>query len=92
MGRMIFDLTDEDRALLEAHRIRMGKRSHAEALRALIRGPGPSRAAEKIAAGLADATQIAKGAADPATYKSTVTVPLAGTFTRKPYQKGRKKP
>lgn len=40
MGRMIFDLTDDDREALEAHRIRLGLRSHAETLRALIRGPG----------------------------------------------------
>lgn len=38
MGRMIFDLTDEDRGALEALRIKMGLRSHAETLRALIRG------------------------------------------------------
>jgi hypothetical protein len=37
MGRMIFALTDEDRAALEAHRVRLGLRSHAETLRALIR-------------------------------------------------------
>jgi hypothetical protein len=35
---MIFDLTDEDRAALEAHRVRLGCRSHAETLRWLIRG------------------------------------------------------
>lgn len=40
MNRMIFDLTDNDRLLLEAHRIRLGCRSHAEVLRALIRGDG----------------------------------------------------
>lgn len=40
MGRLLFDLTDEDRALLEAHRVRLGLRSHAETLRALIRS-GP---------------------------------------------------
>ena len=44
MSRMIFDLTDEDRQALEAHRIRLGLRSHAEALRALIRGEGPATA------------------------------------------------
>jgi hypothetical protein len=38
MGRMIFDLTEADREALEALRIRMGLRSHAEVLRALIRG------------------------------------------------------
>lgn len=37
MGRMIFDLTDDDRAALERHRVRLGLRSHAETLRALIR-------------------------------------------------------
>lgn len=37
MGRLIFDLTDEDRAALEAHRVRLGLRSHAETLRVLIR-------------------------------------------------------
>lgn len=38
MARFIFELTDDERALLEAHRIRLGLRSHAETLRALIRG------------------------------------------------------
>lgn len=38
MARMIFDLTDDDKAALEAHRIRLGLRSHAETLRRLIRG------------------------------------------------------
>lgn len=37
MGRMIFDLTDEDRASLEAIRKHRGLRSHAETLRHLIR-------------------------------------------------------
>jgi hypothetical protein len=37
---MIFDLTDDDREALEALRVKMGLRSHAETLRALIRG-GP---------------------------------------------------
>jgi hypothetical protein len=41
---MIFDLTDDDRQALEAHRIRLGLRSHAEALRSLIRGEGPALA------------------------------------------------
>lgn len=35
-GRMIFDISDEDRARLEAFRSRMGLRSQAEALRLLI--------------------------------------------------------
>jgi hypothetical protein len=38
MAVFTFDLSAEDRATLEAHRIRMGARSHAEALRRLIRG------------------------------------------------------
>lgn len=37
MGRMIFDLTDEDRAALEQLRAARGLRSQAEVLRALIR-------------------------------------------------------
>jgi len=37
MSRMIFDLTDEDKALLEAFRALRGLRSLAEALRTLIR-------------------------------------------------------
>jgi len=40
VARMIFDLTDDDRAALERARIAMGLRSHAETLRALIRGAG----------------------------------------------------
>lgn len=31
-------LTDEEREALEAHRVRLGLRSHAETVRALIRG------------------------------------------------------
>lgn len=44
MGRMIFDLTDEDREALERVRIALGARSHAETLRRLIRDfePGPT--------------------------------------------------
>jgi hypothetical protein len=38
MSRMIFDLTEEDRAALERIRITRGLRSHAETLRAMIRG------------------------------------------------------
>lgn len=37
MGRMIFDLTDDDRAALEQLRAARGLRSQAEVLRALIR-------------------------------------------------------
>lgn len=37
MARMIFDLTDDDRAALEQIRAARGLRSHAETLRALIR-------------------------------------------------------
>jgi hypothetical protein len=40
MAKMIFDLTDDDREALERVRIAMGLRSHAETLRALIRGSG----------------------------------------------------
>jgi hypothetical protein len=40
MARMIFDLTDDDRDALERIRIARGLRSHAETLRALIRGEG----------------------------------------------------
>jgi hypothetical protein len=43
--RLIFDLTPEDRDALERHRVRLGLRSHAETLRALIRGPGGAPAA-----------------------------------------------
>lgn len=43
MSRFIFDLTDEDRGALEAHRVRLGLRSHAETLRWLIRGDELSR-------------------------------------------------
>lgn len=46
---MIFDLTDEDRAALEAHRVRLGCRSHAETLRALIRGASEPQEAINIA-------------------------------------------
>lgn len=35
---MLFDLTDEDRDLLERRRVRLGLRSHADTLRSLIRG------------------------------------------------------
>lgn len=38
MGRLIFELTDDDRAALERKRIELGCRSHAETLRQLIRG------------------------------------------------------
>lgn len=38
--RMIFDLTDDDRSALERLRVARGLRSHAETLRALIRGEG----------------------------------------------------
>lgn len=55
MGRMIFDLTDEDRAALEAHRVRLGCRSHAGTLRALIRGNISSRRFEDFYPNLADA-------------------------------------
>lgn len=41
MGHLLFDLTDDDRSLLEAHWVRLGLRSHAETLRALIRGAEP---------------------------------------------------
>lgn len=37
MGRLIFDLSEEERAALERLRIRFGLRSHAETLRQLIR-------------------------------------------------------
>jgi hypothetical protein len=35
--RFVLDLEEADRVLLEAHRVRLGCRSHAEALRVLIR-------------------------------------------------------
>lgn len=63
MGRMIFDLTDEDRAALEAIRKNRGHRSHAETLRELIRQaassglPAPERQAEMKAAALARQAQ-----------------------------------
>jgi len=38
MAVFTIDLTPEDRALLEAHRVRLGARSHADAVRLLIRG------------------------------------------------------
>jgi hypothetical protein len=38
--RMIFDLTDDDREALERIRVELGARSHAEALRLLIRKGG----------------------------------------------------
>jgi hypothetical protein len=59
MSRMIFDLTDEDRAMLEAIRKNRGHRSHAETLRDLIRLaagsglPSPAQQAEIRAAVLA---------------------------------------
>lgn len=52
MGRMIFDLTDEDKGALEKLRKQRGLRSHAEVLRELIRQaissglPTPERQAE----------------------------------------------
>lgn len=36
MGKLLFELSDDDRAALERVRIKMGLRSHAETLRALI--------------------------------------------------------
>lgn len=48
MGRLLFDLTDDDRALLEAHRVRLGLRSHAETLRSLIRRSGKVLAATAV--------------------------------------------
>lgn len=56
MGRMIFDLTDDDREKLEVVRKQRGHRSHAETLRELIRQaassglPTPARQAEMKAA------------------------------------------
>lgn len=42
-NRLIFDLTDDDKLLLEAVRVKLGLRSHAETLRSLIRSyPWPS--------------------------------------------------
>jgi hypothetical protein len=38
MAKMLFELTDQDRAALERIRIARGLRSHAETLRAMIRG------------------------------------------------------
>lgn len=37
MGKLIFELSDDERAMLEVKRIQRGLRSHAETLRALIR-------------------------------------------------------
>lgn len=60
MGRMIFDLPDEDRAALEALRRNRGHRSGAETLRELIRQAAhsglPAPAAQ--AAIRAEATQV----------------------------------
>lgn len=39
--RFVFDIGEADRALLEAHRVRLGLRSHAETLRVLIRRVSP---------------------------------------------------
>lgn len=36
MGRLIFDISDEERLALEAYRVRFGLRSLAEALRRLV--------------------------------------------------------
>jgi hypothetical protein len=40
MARFILTLTDEQRAKVEAHRVRLGARSHADAIRKLIDGDG----------------------------------------------------
>jgi hypothetical protein len=78
-------------------RIKFGARSHAEALRLLIRrggalvealAPEPPKAAKPGV--LAEAPPGMRWAAiGPSIH---VDVPLAGTFERKPYQKGQKKP
>jgi hypothetical protein len=41
--RMIFDLPDDERDVLERVRVKLGLRSHAEALRFLIRQADPAR-------------------------------------------------
>jgi hypothetical protein len=54
MGRFIFDMSDDERNALERHRVRLGLRSHAETLRALIRGEekAPEVVAEPVRGGV----------------------------------------
>lgn len=47
MGRLIFDISDDERAKLEAHRVRLGLRSLAEVIRHWI-NRGPDEAAEFV--------------------------------------------
>jgi len=69
MGKLLFELSDDDRAALERVRVRMGLRSHAETLRALISGadggavpaaadpgPGPVSPAAALVAGRSKTT------------------------------------
>ena len=92
MPKKLFDLTDDDLATLERLRAKHGLRSHAETLRALIRGevipgliemPEPAQVVE-ITPLPKDAPRFIKGEIEPARSPS---VPLAGTFERKPMQK-----
>jgi hypothetical protein len=98
MGRMIFDLTDDDREALERIRVELGARSHAEALRLLIRRgvtsgvtPRPNltqRPAKPPAKAVEAANRaIREAQANP----PSVAVPFAGNLERKPMQKGSKK-
>lgn len=102
MGRMIFDLTDEDRDALEAIRKHRGHRSHAETLRELIRQaassglPTPEQQAEMKAVviakqALARMPKTRSPKEGVAALNAHLSgVPLAGTFKRPIYQKGQK--
>lgn len=86
MGRMIFDLTDDDRAALEKLRAARGHRSQAETLRELIRGgiveiqtsePTVAVAATPIPA---DAPRFVKGIREPAEKPEAFKTRLKGEW------------
>lgn len=81
-------LDQDDRERLERIRIDLGLRSHADAIRALIRGwAGPAQKPPQLGPVLGPLT----GRVPDPSEKPSVSVPLAGTFDRKPMQKGTKK-
>lgn len=90
---MIFGLTDEERAALERVRAARGYRSHAETLRALVRWADeePEGGPSAVRPSRLGKTAHLLTPADFAREAKSLSVPLAGTFERKPMQK-RKKP
>lgn len=95
MGRMIFDLTDEQRVKLEQLRASMGLRSQAETLRTLIELAVPPVVAQLSAEDIAKlSSELAHGpggAAIPPPSPPKVDVPLFKPGVFRPMPKSGKR-